>query len=85
MSQVKLVKYRHQVCPWCKSKKVEPKNMSDAYTEIDHSSGATSGFLCSNCNRYHPFKDIKYMYDRAEMKRDMLKIKKFLAEGNRKK
>jgi len=79
MSQVNTMKYRHQVCPFCNSKKISPRTMTNV--GIDHAYGEATGYLCCNCNRYHPLDDIKYKTDRAEIRRDIKKLQKALGEG----
>jgi len=81
MSQVNLINYKHQVCPACDSKKLTKRSLTRG---SDSTTGHIPGWLCGNCDRFHIYRDgVKYTYDRAMMKRDMLKIKKFL-DGDKK-
>jgi DNA-directed RNA polymerase subunit RPC12/RpoP len=81
MSQARPEKYRHQVCPHCNSKKVKIVAMVDMGGKwyLDVRSVESTGYLCGNCKRYHPELEIKYAYDRGEMRRDVKNLLRFLA------
>ena len=67
-------KYSYQVCPFCKSKKIT--GVTVEYREDDTQK---YGFLCDKCGRFH--EESKWIYDRAEMRRDANKLLKFLGIG----
>jgi len=64
--------YSYQVCPHCKSKRIDKKQLSDV-----ESGRVISGYLCSNCNKFFQF--TKWIFDRAEMRRDYNALGKLLA------
>jgi hypothetical protein len=78
--------YRYRVCPFCNSKKLKPVGVfnftADEYYANPKEVKRT-GFLCVNCKRYHAYEDTKFIYDRAEMRRDINKLQKFL-DGDKK-
>lgn len=78
MSKINEMDYRYQCCPFCKSKRVIPKNMYDEFTKIDHTTGRANGYFCKNCNRWHPDKDTIYKTDRVEIRRDIKNLQKLL-------
>jgi len=40
-----------------------------------------NGYLCDNCQRYHPSRNAKFWVDRAEMRRDIKKLQDYLLEN----
>lgn len=84
MSKLSTFDYRYQVCPFCNSKRVElvamvrlnPGEYNRAVSMIRR-----TGYFCNNCNRYHLTGQIKFMFDRKEMRRDIASLQKFL-EGD---
>lgn len=81
MSHASPEKYNYRVCPTCKSKKLEAIAVVDMgaryYKYVDDELQRT-GYLCGNCGRYHLNSERKYVYDRAEMRRDIARLQKFL-------
>jgi len=77
-----LENYNCQVCPYCDSKKIERV----AIVDMGGCGGATlscsyvvaTGWLCANCKRYHSYDECKDKIDRRKMRRDMLRLRKFL-------
>ncbi len=79
-------KYYYQVCPYCRSKKIERVAMvrmggSSSLILADGNRLYSTGYFCECCKRYHESEAFKYICDRKEMRRDMLSLKKFLAGG----
>ena len=75
--------YWGQVCPFCDSKDLETVglvHMSKGQCCADITRVNQTGFLCGNCKRYHSNNQTKYKYDRAEMRRDVNRLLKFLAK-----
>lgn len=72
--------YEYSVCPFCKSKKIESKGMvaMGGSCSVELSRVNKTGYLCENCNRYFPERDLKYIVDQAEMKRDIKNLQGFL-------
>lgn len=83
MSKIRLYKYNYPVCPHCKSKRIYPVHLSDMTGEYQKEIelAEVTGSMCRNCDRYHKKFQEVWKYDRAEMKRDIKKLQKFLAEG----
>jgi len=89
MSQICPSEYRHQVCPFCRSKKIQSVHMQEMgggyYYTIPATGGVATitrnGFLCDNCQRYHPIRNAKFRVDRAEMRRDIKKLQEYLLEN----
>ena len=81
MSQVSEMKYRNRVCPFCGSKKIKPVEVY-RFGQSQHIANPAqigrTGRICDNCHRYHPERLYKYTFDRAEMKRDIKRLQKFL-------
>lgn len=73
MSTINKLHYRYQVCPHCKSKRLEAVDMVSLNNEE-----ATSGHLCLNCDRFHDYEEAKFKLDRAEIKRDIKKLQRIL-------
>ncbi len=75
-------RYRYRVCPFCKSKKISPVAVvrlgTDQHT-VELTRVNRTGYLCGNCNRYHLSYQAAYKTDRAEMRRDINQLQKFLA------
>lgn len=76
-------KYRNQVCPFCYSKEIVAIAVTRMNGEYEQEVGnvTRTGYLCDNCKRYHINKHYKYIYDRAEIKRDINRLQKFLETG----
>jgi len=75
--------YRYKTCPHCKSKKLS----SVALVRLDDDQFSKSmeqvcqtGYLCGNCKRYVLSGQIKYTYDRTEMRRDSKRLMDFLED-----
>jgi hypothetical protein len=84
MSKINTIDYRYRVCPICKSKRLKPVGIvrfgPDKYYTHPKEVKRT-GFLCDNCERYHSYHGTKFIYDRAEMRRDAMKLLAFLDGG----
>ncbi len=81
MSQVYPSKYRYQVCPFCKSKNIRPValvGLEKNQWRLDMTQVQRTGYLCENCNRYHEKHKDKFIVDRAEIKRDIAALQKYL-------
>lgn len=81
MSQVCPNNYRYQVCPHCKSKKLSPialVHLAPAEWKREMSQVQRTGYICDNCERYHANHKTKHITDRAEMKRDIAGLLKYL-------
>ena len=76
MTQINTMKYRYQCCPFCKSKRIKAKQLHDPI--MNNNTNQPSGYLCLNCNRYHPMNDTIYKVDRAEIRRDINRLQKEL-------
>ena len=74
-------KYHYDACPHCKSKKIKPVSMTEMGTEYVRSVAQIhkTGNICSNCKRYFQYSKTGFIYDRAEMRRDIKRLQKFLA------
>ena len=73
--------YNYQVCPFCKSKKlgrVAVVRLGSSY-HLELSQVNYTGYICQNCDRYHVSHRVKFVTDRAEMRRDIKSLQKFLA------
>lgn len=75
--------YRYQVCPHCNSKKIKRVVMmrmgDERYMVVAEERRLyRTGYLCECCKRYNELGTIKYIYDRKEMCRDMLRLGQFL-------
>ena len=73
--------YRYNVCPHCKSKKLSAVAVvrlekGNYYLELSRVN--RTGYLCGNRGRYSLEREIKRITDRAEMRRDMNRLKKIL-------
>ena len=82
MSQVYPERYRYQVCPSCRSKKIRPVavvRLANNQWQVSISQVNRTGYMCDNCNRYHTNIQTKHITDRAEMRRDIIALQKFLA------
>lgn len=81
--KVRPYKYYYMVCPHCESKKhkaIAVVHMGSNYSlEMAHVN--QTGYLCGNCGRYFKTSEEKYIYDRAEMKRDIKRLQNFLIFG----
>ena len=78
------LKYNYQVCPFCKSKGIAPiglVRMAKDIHIVELQQVNRTGYLCDNCKRYHPIHLTKHIIDRAEMRRDVKRLMKFLEEG----
>lgn len=93
MSQVYPQKYYYNVCPHCKSKRLTSVALIQLPEEqychyVSHKDSPNeenphihkTGYLCRNCGRYIPMPNLKGVYDRAEMRRDIATLQKFLGE-----
>lgn len=76
-------KYYNAVCPHCKSKKLNNVSLIGMGNEhrIEACIVTFTGYLCGNCERYIDKGREKYMYDRAEMQRDIKRLQKFLGDN----
>lgn len=78
--------YRYRVCPKCSSKKLRAVALTKIYGgnyRIETAVMNRTGYLCENCSCYSTSSEIKYKYDRAEMKRDRDRLTKFLETGEK--
>lgn len=74
-------KYRYHVCPHCKSKKLQAVAATVIHGGNYHIESANlyrTGYICGNCQRYIDTDDIKYITDRAEMRRDVERLTAYL-------
>lgn len=79
--RVNVLDYRYKVCPTCKSKRLSPIGLvyfgSTEYQKEEAYISRT-GHLCDNCDRYIIAHKVKFWIDRAEMRRDMERLKDYL-------
>ena len=77
-------KYYYQVCPFCNSKNIRVVAMVPAEGKYRVQLGVDyidwTGWMCTNCKRYHEQKQVKHIIDRAEMRRDIKRLNEFLEE-----
>lgn len=78
MAKVSERDYWYRVCPYCKSKKLSKVAMQHLTSCQIGSGGEFTGYLCDNCQRYMPWDKTIFIYDRAEMRRDVNRLLKFL-------
>lgn len=75
------IDYSYQVCPFCRSKNISPIAVvqlnPDQWTQ-ELQKVQRTGYLCSNCQRYHAPLNDKHIIDRAEMRRDIKRLQAFL-------
>lgn len=72
--------YNYQVCPYCKSKRLKKVAVVRLGVE-DHremTQANVTGYICENCNRYHVNRDVNFITDRAEMRRDIKQLQAYL-------
>ena len=79
--KVNEISYKYEVCPHCESKKLSPVGIIN-FAKTEHCKEVAevhrTGFLCGNCNRYIKWDNTKFIFDRAEMRRDLAALTKFL-------
>ena len=69
--KVNISDYSYPACPHCKSKKIDHRTLTNvAFND------RRKGFICFNCDRF--FDEEIRLIDRAEMRRDIAKLTKFL-------
>ncbi len=87
MSQIWPEKYHYKVCPHCKSKRLTRifvREMGrDTYFEPASTLYPVNHTKCRNCNRIFWYTNAKWIYDYAEMRRDIKGLERFL-EGKSK-
>lgn len=66
--------YRYKVCPHCKSKPVAVVWFGEKDYSLDVNRVNRTGYLCGNCQKYVTSCLIKYITDRAEMRRDVNRL-----------
>jgi len=73
-------KYSNQVCPYCDSKKLSGVAVVKLGREVSMvmSQVSRTGYICQNCKRYHKSHEWRNKIDRAEMRRDINRLQKFL-------
>ncbi len=71
--KVNISDYCYPVCPHCKSKKIDHRTLTKVAFNVHR-----KGFICFNCDRF--FDEEIQLIDRAEMRRDIAKLTKFLTE-----
>jgi hypothetical protein len=77
--------YRYKICPHCRSKNITSVallRITDGLCikDVPGNHVHKTGYLCNNCDRYCASMNIKFAYDRKEMRRDAMRLLKFLEE-----
>lgn len=88
-------KYHYTVCPYCRSKKIvlayirkavgymaTQKRLTVMTDESDKVEA--NHYFCGNCNRVFQISKAKGIIDRAEIRRDINRLKAYLAKKGRK-
>lgn len=77
--------YIHRVCPHCDSKKLVPSifvkdvrifRATDSQTMLH-----AEHFYCEKCHRVLTYEDTKWKLDRLQIRRDRVKLRRYLEKG----
>jgi len=87
MSKIDTANYYYKICPSCNSKKLQRIGVTDMSDGVWNKETVVTvtGHLCGNCKRVVPHGEEKYIYDCAEIRRDITKLQKLLEETKKRK